>query len=1249
INVVGTGSGAGGSNHGIHFAGAGAVEPGGISSVNGNVRLTGTGGGTTDNNHGIYFQDSGIVETTGTGFIIFNGTSGNNTDDNRGIYLINGAQVNSNSSLSLTGIVQGSGTDNIGVEIDADSLISTVNDNISITASDVVLNSPVNAGTGDITIQPFDPASTIGIGDTTFGDFNISQAELLNLNTTGTVTIGNPITVDANNQEVPLGDIQIWNIDLISDNYDLTIQGGNIGFVNSPGNADPIVRIADNSTIQLISTGTIFEGSNLDLELGNNSSAVFDAAKGIEPRDPNNGFDIAVRNNGTANIAARTRISGDINFDTSSRLVITSIGDVNGISTAGNGSIDMSALAVNAPVIADGSGNITLWGFSGLALNSDIQSGSGDISITNLSSPNFRTTNIGSSPRTISTNGGTITFTGGLEGDAVLTLDAGNGTVQFNDPIGVDALGNISPLLGLDIDAGNVNLLSSANLGSEGLNIDATGGVAIADTLRVFDGGNVDIQAGTNVNTSNIDASANLNGGDITLKGDRITTGDITTTGEQSGGYVEVNARIAINTGNIRTRSFTGDGGNVFLDPLQDIEVGFIDARGGSNGRGGDVFIFTNRFFRATETFGDNISISTAGGIGGGSITIHHDGGARNTPFNVGNLNENGTVGIITSGDFTIAPLQSFLGSYTLGNIRILTTDFPIDPIPLPQVVTNPNTSLLPTDLLVDPIPLPQVVTNPNTSLLPVSTPILDFEFILIDTPSNSISSLSNPSSFSITSSLPVLDLGFEEFEERLTPAYENYIAEVFNDSANQTPSENQTSSQQLSSNFNSPSVEPQDRDSQSLNTSEDSITSRNSTSGEPDSPQSSESLYTSLSAGQANETSLPGNSNQSEGRKIKLSDAQHSLREIEKKTGIKPALVYAMFAPESPELELLLVTSSDEVIRLPVLDAQRDDVTAMAQAFREELTLDFNFQSNQFDGLQAEYAQQFYQWLVKPLLKELEEREINNIAFILDEGLRSLPLAALHDGQKFLIEQYSVGLMPSLSLTDMEYVNINDTEVLAMSASEFGEEEDPLPATEVETPLIANTVWNGDAYMNEDFTFNNLQQQRQDTPFGIVHLATHASFSLNQPDEAYIQLWDTQLRLNQIRELNWHNPAVELVVLSACRTALGDRNTELGFAGFSTLAGVKSVLASLWSVDDVGTLGLMVEFYQQMREVSIKAEALRQAQLAMLRGEAYIEDGTFYWSGSSIPLPSHLKLPKNADLSHPYYWSGFTLIGSPW
>jgi CHAT domain-containing protein len=234
--------------------------------------------------------------------------------------------------------------------------------------------------------------------------------------------------------------------------------------------------------------------------------------------------------------------------------------------------------------------------------------------------------------------------------------------------------------------------------------------------------------------------------------------------------------------------------------------------------------------------------------------------------------------------------------------------------------------------------------------------------------------------------------------------------------------------------------------------------------------------------------------------------------------------------------------------------------------------------------------------------------------------------------------------------LADTRYVNIKKTQVLAMGASEFTD-LNPLPAVPAELSTITGGLWPGRSFLNEAFTLQNLKAQRQQEPFGIVHLATHGEFQRGTPENSYIQLWDTKLQLNQLRELGWNDPPVELLVLSACRTALGDEEAELGFAGLAVQAGVKSALASLWYVSDIGTLALITNFYQQLQKAPIKAEALRQAQMAMLTGKVHIKDGELRGIGQrgEVPLPESLAEYANSNLTHPYYWAPFTMIGNPW
>ncbi|MEM9538664.1 MAG: CHAT domain-containing protein [Cyanobacteria bacterium P01_E01_bin.42] len=405
------------------------------------------------------------------------------------------------------------------------------------------------------------------------------------------------------------------------------------------------------------------------------------------------------------------------------------------------------------------------------------------------------------------------------------------------------------------------------------------------------------------------------------------------------------------------------------------------------------------------------------------------------------------------------------------------------------------------------------------------------------------------------------------------------------------------------------------------------------------------------------------------------LSEIQKILQNIASQTNTKPSIIYVMFAPsaltqelsetllasadifssgdrglnlaeaahsaDSDILQVILVTANGEVMMRQLPEATRERVMQQTNEFRNTVT------NVRRPGAFLKSSQQLYQWIIAPLKDEIEAREIDNIAFILNSGLRSLPLAALHDGEKFLIENYSVGLMPSISLTDTTYQNINKVEVLAMGASEFSE-QDPLPAVPVELAII-DRFWQGKFFLNEEFTVEQLKGQRQQAPYGIVHLGTHGEFRAGNPDRSYIAFGDGQISLDRIRELGLNNPTTELLVLSACRTALGDVEAELGFAGLAVAAGVKSALGSLWYVSDIGTLALMGTFYERLQDVPIKAEALRLAQLEMLRGETRVEGGNILISNTVFPLDFAKEDASDLTFVHPYYWSGFTLIGSPW
>ncbi|MEG5164244.1 CHAT domain-containing protein [Microcoleus sp. AT3-A2] len=371
----------------------------------------------------------------------------------------------------------------------------------------------------------------------------------------------------------------------------------------------------------------------------------------------------------------------------------------------------------------------------------------------------------------------------------------------------------------------------------------------------------------------------------------------------------------------------------------------------------------------------------------------------------------------------------------------------------------------------------------------------------------------------------------------------------------------------------------------------------------------------------------------------------QQKLTAIFNQTGKKPAIIYTIVRPE--QLDLIIVPPSGIPINKSIPAARREALREVVNKFRSEIVNPSKRNSQSY----LPPAQQLYQWIIAPLEAELKAQRIDTLVFSMDAGLRRLPLAALHDGSQFLVEKYSIGLIPTVNLTDTNYQSVKDAEVLAMGASQFAEYA-PLPTVPLELSNITSE-WRGNSFLNESFTLKNLQLQRKERQYQIIHLATHADFRPSSPSLSFIQLFDTKLTLDRIAELGWNQaPKVELLVLSSSKTAVGDDNDiELGFAGLAVQAGVKSVLATLWYVRDEGTLGLMAEFYHFLKVAPIKAEALRQAQIAMIKGQVRIDKDRLIFSNlnKELELPPQLGMGNSEILSHPFYWSGYTMIGSPW
>jgi CHAT domain-containing protein len=409
--------------------------------------------------------------------------------------------------------------------------------------------------------------------------------------------------------------------------------------------------------------------------------------------------------------------------------------------------------------------------------------------------------------------------------------------------------------------------------------------------------------------------------------------------------------------------------------------------------------------------------------------------------------------------------------------------------------------------------------------------------------------------------------------------------------------------------------------------------------------------------------------------------EIRSELGELASATGTNPALVYAIKSPQG--LLLVLVTSdqsentraqapathstsliasaegelvseqsdefSGDVIFKMVSDATSPKLDQVSKTFRREVSDPANLGSKNY--LQS--SQQLYNWIIRPLDADLKVKGVDTLIFVMDEGLRAIPVAALHDGSQFLVEEYNLSIIPSFSLTDTRYQSIRGTEMLGMGITESVEGLSALPSVGVELPTLTQKVWQGQSFLNETATLDQLTQLSQQKQFDIIHLATHAEFNSGNFNRSFIQLWDQKVGFADLRQVadgaKWaETPTIELLVLSACSTALGSKDAELGFTGLALQTGIKSVLGSLWYVSDEGTLALMGEFYDQLNKAPIKSAALREAQLSMLNGETVLEDNIVkFANGLAVSLPNTTGVLRNNDYRHPYYWSSFTLVGN--
>ncbi|MBE9009451.1 CHAT domain-containing protein, partial [Pseudanabaenaceae cyanobacterium LEGE 13415] len=731
-------------------------------------------------------------------------------------------------------------------------------------------------------------------------------------------------------------------------------------------------------------------------------------------------------------------------------------------------------------------------------------------------------------------------------------------------------------------------------------------------------------------------------GGAVTMQADRINTGLIWTSPDTSGnaGNVSLNARTDLRTSRIEANGKgTGSAGDVqLINRTGDVLIDSIQAYGGQQGgrvniQGDRIQIVGRNFIQLNGTIVGTPETATSIRARE-SITIQHQGGKTNQPFIIGDPTINGTAGALQIGETVLdrglfAIQANPVESRPIDRLSIVSqNDAPVfsSNLQAVQFFLKPGQSLqfTLTDLGLRPAidrnqDQIRLLIRPTQQFLEAGGRLLD------------------------PNGLPIsLDRSIQ-LSDRLTyvaPRQNAIVFDAFEVIAIDVPFSTMFSAGTtgITLRFDNlqilPQSEPAAPEPESSTTSVAKGSSISNVSSEELAAMDAQLSEEFRSAGiQANFTQT-------------LGDPSVLIQQIEKQTGIRSAFVYLRSAKNqgSDELVITWVTAKGRFQRRVLLNP--NELSETVTQFRREVTNPLRTHTKSY----LPTAKQLYRWIISPIEEDLTAQGITNLVFLPEAGLRSLPYSALHNGRQFLIERFSVGLMPSLSLTRLNYQKLNQAPILAIGISEATQGQAPLPMVRAELSTIAQLWKQETRYLNQEATLQRLQTARQRQPFQVLHLATHANFRAGQPKEAYIQLWNEQLKLEQIRAFDWNTPPVELLVLSACRTAIGDRESELGFAGLAIQAGVKTTVASLWSVNDAATTALISQFYDALMTAPSKADALRQAQLAMARGQISIEDGkiTGFRQGLTVQVPEGLQV-SDPNFRHPYYWAAFTMVGNPW
>jgi tetratricopeptide (TPR) repeat protein len=336
-------------------------------------------------------------------------------------------------------------------------------------------------------------------------------------------------------------------------------------------------------------------------------------------------------------------------------------------------------------------------------------------------------------------------------------------------------------------------------------------------------------------------------------------------------------------------------------------------------------------------------------------------------------------------------------------------------------------------------------------------------------------------------------------------------------------------------------------------------------------------------------------------------------------------------------ETRVWVILTTFEIQMAVASTVSQSDIFKKILAFREDL-------ENRRDVLPM--AKELYDILIAPIARYLKETGAQTLMISLDGPLRYIPIAALHDGEGWLTEKYAIAIYTEAAKDKLIYRrDMAEWKAAAMGTTEEHPGFIALPAVKSELESIIDSI-PGKILLNDDFTERAFSDALDDG-FPVVHIASHFKFRPGTVRDSFLLLGTGDpLTLEDMRTGDFRFENVDQLTLSACCTAMGSgewggREVE-GFGALAQTCGTKSIIATLWNVEDSSTGIFMSRFYNLIQQDGFtKAEAVRQAQCYFIKGKVPIAPPMESAEYAEV-MPPDLK-----GYRHPYFWAPFILMGN--